>query len=116
MNRLTSAALAVVLVVASGAFAFAADAPASAPANAPSGTSAVAAHPNAAAQAAARRDKATPVEARMTHALNLLEANGYGDFSDFRQDGKNFDATVTRSGRQFTVVVDPDADQVSQQG
>jgi hypothetical protein len=56
------------------------------------------------------------VEARMTHALNLLEANGYGDFSDFRQDGKNFDATVTRSGRQFTVVVDPDADQVSQQG
>lgn len=116
MNRLTSTALAGALVVASGALAFAADAPASAPANAPSGTSAAAARANAAAQAAARHDKAAPVEARMTHALNLLEANGDGDFSDFRQHGKNFDATVTRSGRQVTVVVDPDADQVSQQG
>lgn len=116
MNRLTSAALAGALVVASGAFAFAADAPASAPANAPSGTSAAAAHPNAAAQAAARHDKADAAEARMTHALNLLEADGYGDFTNFRQDGKNFEATVSRNSRQVTVLVDPDADQVSQQG
>jgi len=55
-------------------------------------------------------------EARMTHALNLLEAKGYGDFHNFKQDGKDFAATVTRSGKQMTVKVDPDADQVTVQG
>ena len=52
----------------------------------------------------------------MTHALNLLEAKGYGDFHDFKSDGKNFDVTVTRGGKQSTVTVDPDSGQVTVQG
>jgi len=53
--------------------------------------------------------------ARMTHALNLLEAKGYGDFTNFRADGKNFEATVTQNGKAISVVVDPDANQITQQ-
>ena len=36
--------------------------------------------------------------ARMTQALNLLEAQGYGNFSNFEQDGANFEATVKQNG------------------
>jgi hypothetical protein len=53
---------------------------------------------------------------RMTHALNLLEAQGYGSFSNFAQDGKNFSATVNKNGQRFGVVVDPDSDQITRQG
>jgi len=63
--------------------------------------------------AAAQQDRQQ--EARMTHALNLLEAKGYGDFSNFRADGKNFDATVTQNGKAVNVVIDPDANQIMQQ-
>ncbi len=52
---------------------------------------------------------------RMTHALNLLEAQGYGSFSNFAPDGKNFTATVNENGQRFTVLVDPDSDQVTRQ-
>jgi hypothetical protein len=66
--------------------------------------------------AAARHDRRVEArEARMTHALNLLEAKGYGDFTNFRADGKNFDATVTQNGKAVNVVVDPDANQITQQ-
>jgi hypothetical protein len=58
-----------------------------------------------------RRDK--PLAQRMTHALNILEANGYGDFANFRADGKNFAATVTDQGEPFSVVINPDSDEVS---
>ena len=52
----------------------------------------------------------------MTHALNLLEAKGYGDFRDFKQDGTNFAATVTQNGQSFGVVIDPDNNQITRQG
>ncbi|HUK11410.1 MAG TPA: hypothetical protein VLX09_26320 [Stellaceae bacterium] len=48
-------------------------------------------------------------ENRETAALNLLGANGYSDFVNFRADGKNFEATVLRGGKTETVVVNPDA-------
>jgi hypothetical protein len=57
----------------------------------------------------------TPAARRMTHALNLLEAGGYGAFHDFRSDGKNFAASVTQQGRAFTVVIDPDSGQLTRQ-
>jgi hypothetical protein len=53
---------------------------------------------------------------RMTQALNLLEANGYGDFRDFQQSGKNFAATVKHGGQQFGVLVNPDTNQITRQG
>ena len=48
-------------------------------------------------------------ENRETAALNLLGANGYPAFANFRPDGKNFEATVMRNGKNDTVVVNPDA-------
>jgi hypothetical protein len=112
MNRLASAVLASAFFAATGGIAMAANAPAGAgpasPANAPAAASGSTAAP--AAKISGTRD--TP---RMTHALNLLEAQGYGDFHDFKSDGKNFDATVTRNGKQVTVTVDPDSDQVTVQ-
>lgn len=56
------------------------------------------------------------VARRMTDALNLLEAKGYGAFSDFRPDGKDYTASVSQDGRRFTVLVDPDSGQVTRQG
>lgn len=92
MNRPMSAGLAGAFVLASAGLAFA-DVSSGSTANVPLPDS--------------------PEATRMTHALNLLEAQGYGDFSNFRAEGKNFAATVTRNGRQFTVVVDPDTDHVT---
>ncbi len=53
---------------------------------------------------------------RMTHALNLLEAKGYGDFSNFRSSGKDFTATVKRNGHPIGVIVNPDTNQITRQG
>jgi hypothetical protein len=53
---------------------------------------------------------------RMTRALNLLEANGYGDFSNFQQSGNDFTARVTRNGKPFTLLVNPDTNQITRQG
>ncbi len=54
---------------------------------------------------------------RDTKALNMLEANGYTRFSNFRSDGKNFEATVTaNNGKQMTVIVDPDSGHITRQG
>jgi uncharacterized cupredoxin-like copper-binding protein len=94
MNRLIPALLVPAFLAASGGAALAATAQ----------------------TAAVRHDKAAPAEARMTRALNLLEANGYGDFSDFKPEGKNFAATVTRGDQHFTVTIDPDAGNISRQG
>lgn len=90
MNRLASAVLAGVFCAASGGIA-------------------LAANDIGAVPAASGAD-------RMTHALNLLEATGYGGFSSFAPDGKNFTATVTENGRRFTVLVDPDSDQITRRG
>jgi len=62
--------------------------------------------------AAMRNDRAAE---RMTKALNLLEAKGYGSFSDFKPDGKDYAATVTQAGHSMTVRVDPDSGQVTTQ-
>jgi len=56
------------------------------------------------------------VAIRMTDALNLLEAKGYGDFTGFRADGKDYAASVSQDGHRFTVLVDPDSGQVTRQG
>lgn len=52
---------------------------------------------------------------RATAALNLLEANGYTQFSNFQRAGSDFEATVNRNGRQMTVVVDPDSGKITPQ-
>jgi hypothetical protein len=52
---------------------------------------------------------------RMTAALNDLEAQGYGAFSNFHPAGAGYAATVDQDGRQFTVMVNPDSGQVTPQ-
>ena len=92
--------------------------PPTAPAPAPAAAQPAAPHPTA-----PRRDQwrqqhpnvVHPAARRMTQALNLLEAKGYGDFKDFRADGQNFDANVTAHGQPFTVIINPDKSQVTRQ-
>ena len=105
MNRLASAVLAGFCFIATAGAALAAND------NAAAGAAAI---PDTGAAARSAHD--TAVGDRMTHALNLLEANGYGEFSNFRPAGKNFMATVTGNGQRFTVTIDPDSEQVTRQG
>ncbi|HUK58317.1 MAG TPA: hypothetical protein VLV50_03730 [Stellaceae bacterium] len=58
----------------------------------------------------------TPQARRETTALNLIEAKGYGDYTNFHAVGKNFAAQVDRHGRRITVIANPDTGQVTQQG
>lgn len=53
--------------------------------------------------------------ARMTSALNLLEAKGYASFNNFKVDGDNFSATVTKNGHTETVIINPDSGQITTQ-
>ena len=53
---------------------------------------------------------------RETRALNLIEAKGYGDYTDFHAAGKNFTAQVDSHGKRFTVVANPDTGRVTAQG
>jgi Peptidase propeptide and YPEB domain len=56
----------------------------------------------------------TPTSQRASAALNLLEAHGYGDFTDFQPDGQNFTAMVaTTNGQRAKVVINPDTGDVS---
>ena len=106
MIRLASPLLTAAVLAASAGMAFAANAPA-------------AAQPPAAAHhtpMVARPAQSNAVGDRMTAALNLLEAKGYGGFSDFKPSGKDFAATANENGRHFTVTVDPDSGQVTRQG
>ena len=113
MNRLASAALACAFFGATGSIALAANAPGAAASDAPANAPA----PSVAAQPrGVRGADNSPTAERMTHALNLLEAKGYGDFHEFKSDGKNFDVTVTRAGKQVGVEVNPDTDQITVQG
>jgi hypothetical protein len=50
---------------------------------------------------------------RETQALNLLEAQGYGNFTDFRSEGANFTAIVSDPNGRYTVTVNPDNGQVT---
>ncbi len=68
--------------------------------------------------AAAHTQALTPNTAsarRMTDALNILEAQGFGNFKDFHAVGQNFAAAVDQNGQQFTITVDPDNGQVTRQ-
>jgi hypothetical protein len=111
MIRLASPLLAAAFLAGSAGLALAANAPA-------------AAQPPAATAPGPHADKkhmARPIESkaqgdRMTAALNLLEAKGYGGFTGFKQSGKDFAATVNQNGQHFTVTVDPDSGQVTRQG
>jgi hypothetical protein len=57
-----------------------------------------------------------PQAVRATEALNLLEAKGYGQFSDFKAAGHDFTADVTKDGRTMHVLIKPDAHQIEQVG
>lgn len=52
---------------------------------------------------------------RATMALNALEAKGYVNFSNFRPDGRNFAAEVTKDGKTINVVVAPETGTVTVQ-
>ncbi|HYL48148.1 MAG TPA: hypothetical protein VET84_02170 [Stellaceae bacterium] len=60
-------------------------------------------------------DLDNPEGGRATSALNVLEAQGYASFSDFRPDGTKFTALVNDNGQQFRVVINPDTGQISRQ-
>ena len=103
MNRILLAVLPVSLALTGGAFAATPSTPGTASAPAASSQ-------QTASQQSYRRDK--PLAARMTRALNILEADGYGSFTNFHADGKNFAATVTGQGKPLSVFVDPDSGRV----
>lgn len=60
-------------------------------------------------------DIGNPESSRATVALNVLEAQGYANFSDFRPDGGMYTALVNDGSQQFRVVINPDTGQLSQQ-
>ena len=66
-----------------------------------------------AARAAASLPTRGPAVHRVTQALNLLEAQGYGDFKDFHVQGTDFAANVTRGGQNFPVTIDPDTETIA---
>ncbi len=101
MNRIVSPLLAAVFLAASAGLALAAN---------------TAAQPAAAQPSAAVPHQNRAQGDRMTSALNLLEAQGYGSFSNFKQDGQNYAATVKQNGQSFGVVINPDSGQVTRQG
>jgi hypothetical protein len=53
---------------------------------------------------------------RITEALNLLEAKGYPEFTNFHEQGAGFAATVRRKGRSFAVHVNPDTGRTMARG
>jgi hypothetical protein len=53
---------------------------------------------------------------RATQALNMLAAQGYGQFSHFRRAGDNFTVDVTKDNRTLQVVIDPDTNQIQPLG
>ncbi len=50
-----------------------------------------------------------PTSRSATEALNLLESEGYANFTNFRQDGTRFLAEETQNGRTWQLAVDPKA-------
>lgn len=60
-------------------------------------------------------DLDNPESGRATAALNVLEAQGYASFSDFRPDGGAFTAMVSDGGQQFRVTINPDTGQISRE-
>ncbi len=52
-------------------------------------------------------------DSRTLHALDLLEAKGYHDFTAIRHDGSNFDIDVVRGGKTMTLAVDPETGKIA---
>lgn len=52
---------------------------------------------------------------RETSALNMLNLQGFGKFSDFRPAGTNFAATVWDNSGPYSVIVNPDTGQITRQ-
>lgn len=48
-----------------------------------------------------------------TRALNLLEAKGYGDFTNFHRAGSDYAATVSQNGQSFPVTINPESGQIT---
>jgi hypothetical protein len=53
---------------------------------------------------------------RATRALNLLENRSDGQFSNFRADGADFAADVTKNGKVMAVLIKPDQRQIQTVG
>lgn len=49
---------------------------------------------------------------RATHALNMLEANGFTQFSNFQAAGRLFTANVVKGGQPMVVTVNPDTNRI----
>ncbi|HEX2941180.1 MAG TPA: hypothetical protein VHO91_09040 [Rhodopila sp.] len=49
---------------------------------------------------------------RATHALNMLEDQGYTRFSHFQASGQDFTADVVKDGRTMQVRINPDSDAI----
>ena len=49
---------------------------------------------------------------REVRALNLLEAQGYRDFSSVRRSGADFDIRASKAGRQMMLQINPDTGRV----
>jgi Peptidase propeptide and YPEB domain len=64
--------------------------------------------PGAAARATMGSPRGDRAERRETVALNLLEAAGYGQYTDFKNDGGDYSAMVMKDGERLAVRVDPD--------
>lgn len=109
MKRALSFAVAAGLIAAGPAFAQTLGAPPHAlgsPAPAPASSQVAAAHATAATAATAATGD-NPGASNATRALNLLEARGYPDFSDFTANGNIFRATVVNGGRSSQVSINP---------
>jgi hypothetical protein len=109
MNRVLSFAVAAGLIIAAGsAFAQTMGNPALGTPPHALGSPVPASSQVAAAPAAPMTMKGDNADAsRATDALNLLEARGYADFSNFTADGNNFRATVYDNGQPATVSINP---------
>jgi hypothetical protein len=51
---------------------------------------------------------------RATRALNMLEAAGDGQYSNFMESGRNFTADVVKGGGTVHVLINPASDQITQ--
>ncbi|HET6607438.1 MAG TPA: PepSY domain-containing protein [Rhodopila sp.] len=54
--------------------------------------------------------------ARATHALNMLEDQGFSQFTNFQADGQNFSADVVKHGHVMQVTINPDTKQILRGG
>lgn len=108
MTRVPVAILAIALMTSVSGMAFAAQ-DAAAPDGQPAGANTSPAPTTPAQRAAADRDVAGEP---YTAALNLLEAAGYDNFANLRQDGSVFEVTVIVNGQPHHMTVDPASGQI----